>query len=171
MQENCGSINQGAHIKKVEKILKKHNIDLLCKDKGSKIFTFTKIEICWILCGIIGFCGAMTYIDIVYLNVVRVYAYADFTESQNILGQKYLHGNGAPVDKNEAMKWFRKAADKGHPYASFNLAYGNLMQFGKNNGLKIGESIKLIRYAAKHKIKKATKFIIDNCSQNVCDDY
>lgn len=36
--------------------------------------------------------------------------------------------SGIGVEKHEekAMEWFQKAADQGHPHASYNLAIGHL---------------------------------------------
>ena len=35
-------------------------------------------------------------------------------------------GKGVEKDHSEAMKWFKKAADQGHPHSSYNLAVGHL---------------------------------------------
>ena len=41
--------------------------------------------------------------------------------AQCLLGEKYLNGNGVPKDDDEAVKWFRKAADQGNTIAQYNL--------------------------------------------------
>ena len=44
-------------------------------------------------------------------------------EAQNKLGCFYLFGSGVPVDRKEAIKWYRKAAEQGHANAQVNLAF------------------------------------------------
>ena len=41
----------------------------------------------------------------------------------NNVGVVYLLGLGVSKDHAEAMKWFRKAVDKGHAGAMHNLGY------------------------------------------------
>lgn len=43
-------------------------------------------------------------------------------EEQFNLGRRYFFGKGVPVDKEEAVKWYRKAADQGHAEAQLLLA-------------------------------------------------
>ena len=46
-------------------------------------------------------------------------------------GYAYEHGtHGVEQDKNEALKWYQKAADKGDSYAMFAL--GNEYESGEN---------------------------------------
>ncbi len=43
--------------------------------------------------------------------------------SQCIIGETYYFGfNGLPIDKNEAVKWYRRAAEQGIAEAEYNLA-------------------------------------------------
>jgi len=42
-------------------------------------------------------------------------------EEQDALGNAYLNGEGVEQDYEEAVKWFRKAAEQGYPIAQFNL--------------------------------------------------
>ena len=45
-------------------------------------------------------------------------------ESQNQLGDNYYYGhNGKQQDYNKAARWYRKAAERGHMYAQYNLAF------------------------------------------------
>jgi TPR repeat protein len=39
------------------------------------------------------------------------------------LGVMYSTGIGMKMDKKEAVKWYRKAADQGHPVGQWNLAF------------------------------------------------
>lgn len=38
----------------------------------------------------------------------------------------FLKGVGVERHEEKAMEWFKKAADQGHPHASYNLAIGHL---------------------------------------------
>jgi TPR repeat protein len=42
-------------------------------------------------------------------------------EAQLIVGKMYMIGQGAPVNTDQAMKWFRAAADQGNADAQFFL--------------------------------------------------
>ncbi|MGA0344321.1 MAG: tetratricopeptide repeat protein, partial [Arenicellales bacterium] len=42
-------------------------------------------------------------------------------DAQYAMGVAYYEGNGVNRDLDEALAWFRKAADSGHPTAMFNL--------------------------------------------------
>lgn len=45
-------------------------------------------------------------------------------DSQNQLGENYYYGqNGKQQDYNKAARWYRKAADRGHMLAQYNLAF------------------------------------------------
>lgn len=86
------------------------------------------------------------YYDHVHVNVIKAYAHLGFDAAQHELGNRYLHGSpnlfknvfyvtyykmlylGVGVERNgnEAMHWFKKAADQGHPHSSYNLAIGHL---------------------------------------------
>ena len=50
-------------------------------------------------------------------------------DSQYKLASMYQFGNGTPIDLEEAIKWYEKAADQGNSSAQNNLAllyeYGN----------------------------------------------
>lgn len=43
-------------------------------------------------------------------------------ESQFKLAQKYSIGDGVTEDVDSALKWYRKAAEKGHPKAAMNMS-------------------------------------------------
>ena len=50
------------------------------------------------------------------------------SEAQYALGQFYLHGWGVKKSDTEAVKWFKEAAEKGHPGAMIYL--GRLYENG-----------------------------------------
>ena len=48
-------------------------------------------------------------------------------DAQEKLGWMYCHGFGVPQDKEEAVKWYRKAAEQGDAEAQYEL--GNMCMF------------------------------------------
>ncbi|MBQ3351780.1 MAG: sel1 repeat family protein [Thermoguttaceae bacterium] len=62
------------------------------------------------------------------------------------LASCYYTGQGTPQNKEEAVKWWHKAAEQGHVKAQFNLgqAYSN----GDGVDLNIEEAVKWYRKAA-----------------------
>ena len=63
------------------------------------------------------------------IAVIRARAEAGDAEAQCMLGTMYTLGNGVPLDKKEAAKWYRMAADQGHAGAQFSL--GLMYTYGK----------------------------------------
>lgn len=43
------------------------------------------------------------------------------TEEQYRLGLLYATGTGVPQDYDQAVKWYTKSAEQGHPTAQYNL--------------------------------------------------
>ncbi|MPC89495.1 hypothetical protein E2C01_084446 [Portunus trituberculatus] len=66
------------------------------------------------------------------------------------------------------MEWFSKAADQGHPQASYNLAVGHLQ--GHPTKLQKGDAHKLIRHAASHGVPEAEEVMKRVCSKGRCDE-
>ena len=66
--------------------------------------------------------------------------------SQFTLGVAYYHGDGVSIDKVEAIKWYRLAANQGDADAQFNLGYA----YSNGDGVSIDkvESRKWFRLAA-----------------------
>ena len=78
---------------------------------------------------------------------------ADDAKSQYILGNKYYKdGNYA-----EAVKWYRRAADRGHVYAIHNL--GNAYYNGRGVEQNYNEAFKLYRIAADKGYAQAQYFL------------
>ena len=48
-------------------------------------------------------------------------AEAKDAEAQHSLGRMYVYGEEVPHNLREAAKWYRKAADQGHPEAQYDL--------------------------------------------------
>ena len=44
-------------------------------------------------------------------------------DSQFDHGMMYAYGEGVPIDRVEAVKWFRKAAEQGYVAAQFHLGF------------------------------------------------
>ena len=56
-----------------------------------------------------------------------------FSEAPFYLGMAYLEGCGVNIDQAEAVKWFRQAAEQGHPLAQYNLG----IAYAEGNGVDI----------------------------------
>lgn len=63
-------------------------------------------------------------------------------------GERYFNGTGLAQDYAEAVKWYRKAAEKGHADAENNL--GNCYYYGKGVPQDYTEAVKWYRKAADH---------------------
>jgi TPR repeat protein len=50
------------------------------------------------------------------------------TKAQNRLGDCYAFGRGVPLDYDEALKWFRRAAEQGDEVAKINVRYAENMK-------------------------------------------
>ncbi len=66
-------------------------------------------------------------------------------------------------DEEEAMRWFRRAADAGHPEAAYNLAVGHLT--GVRTDVRPGEIHELIRHAHDHGVEEASDVLVRQASQ------
>ena len=60
------------------------------------------------------------------LPALRVDAEAGVVEAQYRLGALYDDGEGVVADAAEALKWYRRAAEAGHPRAQWRLGIGAL---------------------------------------------
>eukprot|EP00613_Pedinella_sp_CCMP2098_P069310 CAMPEP_0171902596 /NCGR_PEP_ID=MMETSP0993-20121228/1922_1 /TAXON_ID=483369 /ORGANISM="non described non described, Strain CCMP2098" /LENGTH=71 /DNA_ID=CAMNT_0012532207 /DNA_START=1 /DNA_END=212 /DNA_ORIENTATION=- len=58
----------------------------------------------------------------------------------------YKNGQGVTQDFNDAVKWFRQAADQGHAYAQCSL--GLMYEEGKGVTQDFNEAVKWFRQAA-----------------------
>ncbi|XP_033728011.1 secretory immunoglobulin A-binding protein EsiB-like [Pecten maximus] len=67
-------------------------------------------------------------------------------EAHQLISHAALKGKVMDKHQAKAMEWFRKAADQGHPHASYNLAVGHLKGYKTN--LKPGEAHQLISHDA-----------------------
>lgn len=74
-------------------------------------------------------------------------------ESQFILGLIYSTGDGGPMNKAEAVKWYRKAAEQGHTRAQFLL--GVMYSNGRGIPKDEIEAVKWWRKAAEQGEAKA----------------
>ncbi len=74
-------------------------------------------------------------------------------EGQFQLGEDYAFGRGVRKNHREAVDWYRKAADQGHPTAQVRLA----MRYEKGKGVKKSptEALRLYRLAAEQGQPKA----------------
>uniref|UniRef100_A0A915KVG4 Uncharacterized protein n=1 Tax=Romanomermis culicivorax TaxID=13658 RepID=A0A915KVG4_ROMCU len=101
------------------------------------------------------------------LHIEQFYAHFGHTEAQHKLAQRYLHGKGVQKDKERAVHWLQKAASKGHPEASYNLAIAHMKGYSK---LELGKARQLIEHAAAHGVKQA-KYIVEDglCDRKKCE--
>ena len=58
--------------------------------------------------------------------VLRSAAELGHAHAQFDLGQRLEKGDGIKADLDEALRWYRKSADKGDPMATQRLALGRL---------------------------------------------
>ena len=72
-------------------------------------------------------------------------AQAGDAQAQLEVGNCYIHGDGVPVDQEEAMRWWRLAADQGNANAQLNLGV-TLLKGGRDD--RLAEAVKWITRAA-----------------------
>jgi TPR repeat protein len=72
------------------------------------------------------------HFDHMHTSIIKGYAHLGYDTAQHELGNRYLHGVGVEKHEEKAMEWFKKAADQGHPHASYNLAIGHLKGIKSN---------------------------------------
>jgi hypothetical protein len=66
--------------------------------------------------------GPHDYDEQVFLDT-KAGAESGFAPAQYNLGEMYRSGKGISVNKKEAVKWYRKAAEQNEPRAQYNLGY------------------------------------------------
>jgi hypothetical protein len=130
-----------------------------------------KVKICealLLICTFAFACYAWFYFDHLHFNVTYGYAKLGYPAAQHQVGQRYLHGKGTDKDHYEAMEWFKKAADQGHPHASYNLAVGHLQGL-RTDLLAKGDPHRLIAHAASQGVKEAHKALNEICTRGGCE--
>ncbi|XP_072340234.1 uncharacterized protein [Scyliorhinus torazame] len=98
------------------------------------------------------------YYETFHLHLTHTYAHLGYATAQHSIGQRYLQGHGVVKNDETAMKWFRKAADQGHPHSSYNLAVGKLKEL--TSDVEDWEMEGLLSRAAEHGIKEAQEVLI-----------
>jgi len=71
--------------------------------------------------GVGGVCGKEEVVQPSVLEKTKTEAQNGNRVAQNNLGAAYYNGQGVEQDLNEAIKWYKKAADRGHGVARWNL--------------------------------------------------
>ncbi len=66
-----------------------------------------------------------------YATALRLFKADGGPDSCYVLGIMYYKGEGVTADKDEAVKWLRKAAEKGNVRAQYNLG----MMYDKGDGV------------------------------------
>ncbi len=74
-----------------------------------------------------------------HLNAVRKAAEQGDAKAQFELGKLFKNGQGVPMDQNEAIKWYRKAAAQGLTPAKEALDALNRQSTGKSAGPSCGD--------------------------------
>ena len=89
------------------------------------------------------------------LKILTTDAENGVAEAQYSLGAMYANGEGVPQDDQEAMKWYRLAAEQGHSEAKINIKVKtNIYELAKKN---VPEALKImIRDAEKVLLKRNT---------------
>lgn len=108
------------------------------------------------------------YFENLHYHVTHGYAHLGYSVAQHLVGEKLLNGQGVEKNQHKAMEWFKKAADQGHPHASYNLAIGHLRGIRKDL-LEKGEPRKLIAHAAANGVEQARDALNELCSKGHCE--
>ncbi|GAB6023715.1 hypothetical protein CHUAL_008474 [Chamberlinius hualienensis] len=123
--------------------------------------------------GILCFCLVLLYFsfnrpELLQFYVTWFYAHLGHSHAQHLIGQKYLQGYAVEKNRDQAMHWFKKAADQGHPEASYNLAVAHLK--GIPTHIKHDKEVhNLLQNAVNQKMDLAEKVYAHWCSHKPCD--
>jgi len=131
----------------------------------SNMVVFVEVLLLCIALILLYFC--YFHFHVFHYHVTRGYAHLGHVEAQHLLGSRLLKGHGVLQDHGEAMKWFRTAADAGHPHAAYNLAIGHLS--GYKTDVEEGEAHLLVRHAAENGVEDAWEVLDHLCSTGQCD--
>ena len=93
-----------------------------------------------------------------HYNLSRAYASLGHAKAQHIVGERLLHGVGVEKDEAAAMRYFRMAADQGHPHAAYNLAVGHMQ--GIETDVQPGEAHHLIKHAHDNGVEEAEDVLV-----------
>ena len=113
---------------------------------------------------------AVTLLFLVYFyplqfhyHVAKGYARLGYDSAQHQVGLKHFHGHGVEKNKQEAMKWFKLAADqvfrilrlryvtqilKGHADAALHRGIGNIEGYTHPDDIEPGETEKYLKHAS-----------------------
>ncbi|KAK3754094.1 hypothetical protein RRG08_024169 [Elysia crispata] len=143
----------------------KAKLKLARKAKADPMYILV-LEVLMIIFVAVGGLYCWFYFENVHFHVTHAYAHLGYDVAQHQVGQRYLHGKGVDKHPQKAMEWFKKAADQGHPHASYNLAIGHLK--GYKTDLKAGESHRLIHHAAANGVREAHEVLNSVCTKGGC---
>ncbi|KAK4301808.1 hypothetical protein Pmani_026075 [Petrolisthes manimaculis] len=111
---------------------------------------------------------AWYHTDHMHFHLVKAYAHMGHSDAQATMGHKLLNGHGVEKNRTAAMEWFYKAAEQGHPQASYNLAIGHLK--GHKTNLQPGDAHQLIKIAAEEGVPEAIEVLEKVCSRGNCEE-
>ncbi|XP_038056238.1 uncharacterized protein LOC119728185 [Patiria miniata] len=122
------------------------------------------LAVCFVFCFIY---YSYYHFDNLHFHVTHFYAQFGTPHAMHMTGQRYLFGKGVDRNMDQAMRWFKYAADKGHPHAAHNLAVGHLQ--GYKTALSDREEARgLLRYAAENGVDEAINALSKMCPNGEC---
>lgn len=101
------------------------------------------------------------------LNATMVLAKGGDAEAQCNMGAMYALGQGVPQDYEQAMIWFRKAADQGNAVAQCNL--GILYANGLGTLQDPTLAMRWFRFAADQGNVEAKRYLDHFLASGLCD--
>lgn len=131
----------------------------LARKKKDDPWWVTTIEVTVVVGVLCFFVYMYYYIDHLHFHVTRAYAHIGSADAQHVLAHKYLAGRGTNKDEDLAMHYFKEAAKKGHPQASYNLVAGHMQ--GYNVHLEEEEIEQHLKTAHESGMEEATQALKD----------
>nr|XP_032801120.1 secretory immunoglobulin A-binding protein EsiB-like [Petromyzon marinus] len=134
--------------------------------KGGTIWGFGYLELlCLLLLFVIASC-TLVYFDELHSRVHLAYSHLGYSSAQHALGQRYLQGLGLEKSSEEAHKWFRRAAEQGHPHASYRVAMERINTHVEH--VIDTDAHKLLSHAASQGLPHAQRTLQELCQKGRC---
>ena len=92
------------------------------KLRDSKMIKLHSITRLWLILLLLAGMPAWGFDGMDIVGIKKI-AEAGNAEAQSKLGVLYASGVGMNMDKQEAVRWYRKSADQGNPVGQWNLAF------------------------------------------------
>ncbi|CAB4027590.1 ERAD-associated E3 ubiquitin- ligase component HRD3A-like [Paramuricea clavata] len=101
----------------------------LARKKKPDPWWIVALEVLVVVSVILFFIYMYYYIDHLHFHVTHAYARIGSSTAQHHVAHKYLRGHGTNQDHEQAMYWFRQAADNGHAGGAYNLVAAHFQGF------------------------------------------